>query len=114
VVIPPAVERELKDARELHEGLDWSVLRVVKPESASLVNSLRDALDLRESEAIVSRGLLKFYDRKAACLTRRVSGASSQQQTYMNVVTGRPTMRRVSLYGSFVSWSTTANGACFE
>ncbi len=33
VVIPPAVERELKGAAHLHENLDWSLLRVVKPKS---------------------------------------------------------------------------------
>ena len=29
VVIPPAVERELRVAASLHRDLDWSVLRVV-------------------------------------------------------------------------------------
>jgi hypothetical protein len=53
VVIPPAVERELKQAGLLHEGLDWSVLRVVTPRSTDMVASLGASLDPGESEAIV-------------------------------------------------------------
>lgn len=53
VVIPPAVERELRSAASLHHDLDWSVLRVVKPKSSELVASLSFSLDLGESEAIV-------------------------------------------------------------
>jgi predicted nucleic acid-binding protein len=53
VVIPPAVERELKQAGSIHEGLDWSVLRVIAPRSTDMVASLGAALDLGESEAIV-------------------------------------------------------------
>ncbi len=53
VVIPPAVERELKQAGPVHEGLDWSVLRVVAPRSTDMIASLGAALDPGESEAIV-------------------------------------------------------------
>jgi predicted nucleic acid-binding protein len=53
VVIPPAVERELKQAGLLHEELDWSVLRVIAPRSTDRVASLGASLDPRESEAIV-------------------------------------------------------------
>ncbi len=53
VVIPPAVERELKGAAHLHENLDWSLLRVVKPKSLDAVTSLYASLDLGEAEAIV-------------------------------------------------------------
>ena len=53
VVIPPAVERELKAAAHLHENLDWSLLLVVKPKSLDAVTSLYASLDLGEAEAIV-------------------------------------------------------------
>ena len=39
IVIPPAVERELRVAASLHHDLDWSVLRVVEPKSSELVAS---------------------------------------------------------------------------
>ncbi|GMR23844.1 MAG: DUF3368 domain-containing protein [Acidobacteriota bacterium] len=53
VVIPPAVERELKAVAHLHENLDWSLLLVVKPKSLDAVTSLYSSLDLGEAEAIV-------------------------------------------------------------
>lgn len=53
VVIPPAVEREIKDAPRLHEHFDWSILRVVKPVDFKMVDSLSVTLDRGESEAIV-------------------------------------------------------------
>ena len=53
MVIPPAVERELKQAPLLHERLDWSALRVVIPRSSDIVASLGASLDPGESEAIV-------------------------------------------------------------
>ena len=53
VVIPPAVERELKAAAHLHENLDWSLLLVVKPKSWDAVTSLYAFLDFGEAEAIV-------------------------------------------------------------
>lgn len=59
VVIPPAVERELKEAAPLHEDLDWSVLRVVEPKSSGMVASLSASLDLGESEAIVVASEIK-------------------------------------------------------
>lgn len=53
VVVPPAVERELREAAPIHEGLDWSALRVVEPKNSGMVTSLSASLDLGESEAIV-------------------------------------------------------------
>ncbi len=53
VVIPPAVERELKARTHLHEGLEWALLRVVEPKSSEMVTLLSESLDLGESEAIV-------------------------------------------------------------
>ena len=55
IVIPPAVERELRVAASLHHDLEWSVLRVVEPKSSELVASLSASLDLGESEAIVAQ-----------------------------------------------------------
>jgi uncharacterized protein len=53
VVIPPAVERELRAGTHMHEGLDWPLLRVVEPKSSEMVTLLSESLDLGESEAIV-------------------------------------------------------------
>jgi len=53
VIIPPAVERELKAETRLHEGLDWTLLRVVEPKRSEMVTLLSESLDLGESEAIV-------------------------------------------------------------
>ena len=55
VVIPPAVERELKAAAHLHENLDWSLLLVVKPKSLDAVTSLYASLDLGEAEGLSLR-----------------------------------------------------------
>lgn len=53
VIIPPAVERELKAGIRLHEGLDWALLRVVEPKGSEMIAALSESLDLGESEAIV-------------------------------------------------------------
>jgi predicted nucleic acid-binding protein len=53
VIIPPAVEHELRQAGLLHESLDWSVLRVVEPRSLDKVAALCASVDRGESEAIV-------------------------------------------------------------
>jgi uncharacterized protein len=53
VVIPPAVERELKEASRLHEHFDWSIVRVANPINSKMVDSLSATLDRGESEAIV-------------------------------------------------------------
>ena len=53
IVVPPAVKRELEEAAHLHENLDWSLLRVVKPKSLKEVSSLAVSLDIGEAEAIV-------------------------------------------------------------
>lgn len=59
VVIPPAVERELRQAAPLHDSLDWSALRVVEPKSSVMVASLSASLDLGESEAIIVASEIK-------------------------------------------------------
>lgn len=59
VVVPPAVERELKAGADLHEGLDWALLRVVEPKSSDMVVLLSASLDLGESEAIVLASEIK-------------------------------------------------------
>lgn len=59
VVVPPAVERELKAGAHLHEGLDWALLRVVAPKSSHRVTLLSASLDLGESEAIVLASEIK-------------------------------------------------------
>jgi predicted nucleic acid-binding protein len=53
IVIPPAVADELRAAPQLHEAFDWSLVRVVPPESASQIEALLVELDRGESEAIV-------------------------------------------------------------
>ena len=53
VVIPPAVESELRVAGDLHSGIDWNLLRVVHPRDSEQVNALSTQLDKGESEAIV-------------------------------------------------------------
>jgi hypothetical protein len=53
VIIPPAVERELRDAGTLHHDLDFTLLRVVVPLNGSKVTELLRVLDRGESEAIV-------------------------------------------------------------
>lgn len=53
VIIPPAVQRELKEAPQLHEDLDWSRLRVVEPKSLDAVASLAESLGPGEAEAII-------------------------------------------------------------
>jgi len=53
IIIPPAVKRELEEGAHAHEGLSWSLLRVVKPKSWKDVSSLARSLDLGEADAIV-------------------------------------------------------------
>ena len=53
VIIPPAVDRELQAGIRFHEGLDWTLLRVIEPKSSEMVTLLSESLDLGESEAIV-------------------------------------------------------------
>lgn len=53
IIIPPAVEAELRAAPQFHEDLDWTVLRVVAPNSTERLNELLVELDRGESEAIV-------------------------------------------------------------
>lgn len=53
VIIPPAVEKELRTAEEIHAGLDWSLLRVISPKDRGKVDALLADLDLGETEAIV-------------------------------------------------------------
>lgn len=53
IIIPPAVAHELRAAPELHEGFDWSHLRVVTPIAAQQVEALLTEIDRGESEAIV-------------------------------------------------------------
>lgn len=53
VVIPTAVEKELRAAAELHEGFDWSLIDIVEPKDVQQVAALCEDLDRGEAEAIV-------------------------------------------------------------
>ena len=53
VVIPPAVEAELRAAADLHAEFDWSALEVRTPAAVKKVADLSARLDQGEGEAIV-------------------------------------------------------------
>ena len=53
ILVPPAVERELRSAVDLHSGMDQSLLRVALPRDIHRVTELLKILDQGESEAIV-------------------------------------------------------------
>jgi predicted nucleic acid-binding protein len=53
ILIPPAVEMELRAATMLHAGIDWSMIEVVAPRDSNAVAALLGELDPGESEAIV-------------------------------------------------------------
>lgn len=53
VLIPPAVDHELRAAPTLHTTFDWSVVQVRHPREADRVAELLGELDRGESEAIV-------------------------------------------------------------
>ena len=53
IIIPPAVENELRAAPALHAVFDWSLIRVVPPVSVHRVEELLGELDRGESEAII-------------------------------------------------------------
>jgi predicted nucleic acid-binding protein len=52
VVIPPAVEIEIRRRPEDHPAFDWSIVRVIRPANMSPVAEAVDDLDRGESEAI--------------------------------------------------------------
>jgi predicted nucleic acid-binding protein len=77
IVIPPAVVDELRAAPRLHEAFDWSLVRVVTPESAYQVEELLVELDRGESEAIVvalelGADLLLIDERTGRDVARRM------------------------------------------
>ena len=53
VMMPPAVEKELRAAGEIHAKLDWTLLHVVAPRDREKIDELLADLDLGETEAIV-------------------------------------------------------------
>jgi predicted nucleic acid-binding protein len=53
VVIPPAVDKEIRSAERLHEKLDRSFIEVVGPRDKEKVTELLSEIDRGESEAIV-------------------------------------------------------------
>ncbi len=77
IVIPPAVRDELRAASGLHEAFDWSLVRVVTPESMYQVEKLLVELDRGESEAIVvalelGADLLLIDERTGRDVARRM------------------------------------------
>ena len=77
IVIPQAVENELRAATELHEAFDWALVRVVTPVSAHRVEALLGELDLGESEALIvalelGADLLLIDERTGRDVARRM------------------------------------------
>ncbi len=77
IIIPPAVADELQAAPRLHETFDWSLVRIVPPESVRRVEELLNELDRGESEAIivaleVGADLLLIDERTGRDVARRM------------------------------------------
>ena len=77
IIIPPAVENELRAAPAFHEVFDWSLMRVVPPASVHRVEELLGELDRGESEAIIvalelGADLLLIDERSGREVARRM------------------------------------------
>jgi predicted nucleic acid-binding protein len=77
IIIPPAVENELRAAAALHAVFDWSLIRVVPPASVRRVEELLEELDRGESEAVIvalelGADLLLIDERSGREVARRM------------------------------------------